>query len=161
VTPKTGDGINPAVNTVPGQVVAAVRHPAIGVGLIFNRGLQLRADNMTVIAKTLLVTHIADTGTPTRHVAVLVRKVNGVVVPLKDNAVVLSLMAFRAQFVSAHLVGVRQRNGIPLLKNGAGEKDIEAKTQPRTEGTYSLHGYPFSLKNKQVSEKHCGSLRLL
>lgn len=161
MTPKARDGINPAVNAVPGQVVAAVGHPAVGVGLIFNRGLQLSAGNMTVIAKTLLVAHIADPGTPARHVAVLVRKVNGVVVPLKDNAVVLSLMTFCAQVVSAHLVGVHQRNGIPLLKNGAGEKDIEAKTQPRTEGTYSLHGYSLSLKNKQVSEKHCGSLSLL
>jgi len=41
-------------------------------------------------------------------------------------------MAFRAQVVSAHLVGVRQRNGIPLLQNSASEKDIEAKAQPRT-----------------------------
>jgi hypothetical protein len=127
VTPKTGDGINPAVNAVPGQVVTAVRHPAVCIGLIFNRGLQLSAGNMTVIAKTLLVAHIANPGTPTRLVAVLVRKVNGVVVPLKDNAVVLSLMAFRAQFVSAHLVGVSHWNGIPLLQKGAGKKDIEAK----------------------------------
>jgi len=132
VTPKTGGGINPAVNTVPGQVVAAVRHPAVGAGLIFNRGLQLSAGNMTVIAKTLLVAHIANPATPARLVAVLVRKVNGVVVPLKDNAVLLSLMAFRAQFVSAHLVGVSHWNGIPLLRNSAGEKDIEAKAQPRT-----------------------------
>jgi len=131
MTPKTGDGINPAVNTVPGQVVAAVRHPAVGAGLIFDRGLQLSAGNMTVIAKTLLVAHIANPATPARLVAVLVRKVNGVVVPLKDNAVLLSLMAFRAQFVSAHLVGVSHWNGIPLLRNSAGEKDIEAKAQPR------------------------------
>ena len=126
MTPKTGDGINPAVNAVPGQVVAAVGHPAVGVGLIFNRGLQPSAGNMTAIAKTLLVAHIADPGTPARLVAVLVRKVNGVVVPLKDNAVVLSLMACRAQVVSAHLVGVLRRNGIPLPKKGAGEKDREA-----------------------------------
>jgi len=133
MTPKTRDGINPAVNAVPGQVVAAVGHPAVGAGLIFNRGLQLSAGNMTVIAKTLPVAHIADPGTPTRLVAVLVRKVNGVVVPFVDNAAVLSLMAFRAQVVSAHLVGVRQRNGIPLLQNSAGEKDTEAKAQqPRT-----------------------------
>ena len=132
MTPKTGDGINPAVNAVPGQVVAAVRHPAVGAGLIFNRGLQLSAGNMTVIAKTLLVAHIANPGTPARLVAVLVRKVNGVVVPLKDNAALLSLMAFRAQFVSAHLVGVCHRNGISLLRKGTGEKDIEAKAQPRT-----------------------------
>ena len=131
MTPKTGDWINPAVNAVSGQVVAAVRHPAVGVGLIFNRGLQLSAGNMTVIAKTLLVAHIADPSTSARLVAVLVRKVNGVVVPLKDNAVLLSLMAFRAQFVSAHLVGVSHWNGIPLLRNSAGEKDIEAKAQPR------------------------------
>jgi len=131
VTPKTGGGINPAVNTVPGQVVAAVRHPAVGAGLIFNRGLQLSAGNMAVIAKTLLVAHIANPATPARLVAVLVRKVNGVVVPLKDNTVLLSLMAFRAQFVSAHLVGVSHWNGIPLLRNSAGEKDIEAKAQPR------------------------------
>jgi len=132
VTPKTGDGINPAVNAVPGQVVAAVRHPAVGVGLIFNGGLQLSAGNMTVIAKTLLVAHIADPGTPTRFMAVLVRKVNGVVVPFVDNAVVLSLMAFRAQVVSAHLVGVHRRNGIPLPKKGTGKEDKEAKAQPRT-----------------------------
>ena len=132
MTPKTRDGINPAVNAVPGQVVAAVRHPAVGAGLVFNRGLQLSAGNMTVIAKTLLVAHIADPGTPARLVAVLVRKVNGVVVPLKDNAALLSLMAFRAQFVSAHLVGVSHWNGIPLLRKSAGEKDIEAKAQPRT-----------------------------
>jgi hypothetical protein len=132
MTPKTGDWINPAVNAVSGQVVAAVRHPAVGVGLIFNRGLQLSAGYMTVIAKTLLVAHSADPSTSARLVAVLVRKVNGVVVPLKDNAVLLSLMAFRAQFVSAHLVGVSHWNGIPLLRNSAGEKDIEAKAQPRT-----------------------------
>ena len=132
MTPKTGDWINPAVNAVSGQVVAAVRHPAVGVGLIFNRGLQLSAGYMTVIAKTLLVAHIADPSTSARLVAVLVRKVNGVVVPLKDNAVLLSLMAFRAQFVSAHLVGVSHWNGIPLLRNSAGEKDIEAKAQPHT-----------------------------
>ena len=132
MTPKTRDGINPAVNAVSGQVVAAVRHSAVGVSLVFNRGLQPSAGNMTVIAETLLVAHIADPGTPARRVAVLVRKVNGVVVPLKDNAVVLSLMAFRAQFVSAHLVGVSHWNGIPLLRNSAGEKDIEAKAQPRT-----------------------------
>jgi len=132
MTPKTRDGINPAVNAVPGQVVAAVRHPAVGAGLIFNRGLQASAGNMTVIAKTLLVAHIANPGTPARLVAVLVRKVNGVVVPLKDNAALLSLMACRAQVVSAHLVGVYHRNGISLLRKGTGEKDIEAKAQPRT-----------------------------
>jgi len=132
MAPKTRDGINPAVNAVPGQIVAAVRHPAVGASLIFNRGLQLSAGNMTVIAKTLLVAHIANPGTPTRLVAVLVRKVNGVVVPLKDDAALLSLMACRAQVVSAHLVGVSHWNGIPLLRNSAGEKDIEAKAQPRT-----------------------------
>ena len=83
MAPKTRDGINPAVNAVPGQIVAAVRHPAVGASLIFNRGLQLSAGNMTVIAKTLLVAHIANPGTPTRLVAVLVRKVNGVVVRSK------------------------------------------------------------------------------
>ena len=132
MTPKTGDGINPAVNAVPGQVVAAVRHPAVGVGLILDRGLQLSAGNMTVIAETLLVTHTANPGTPARLVAVLVRKVNGVVVPFVDNAVVLSFMAFRAQVVSAHLVGVHRRSGIPLPKKGAGKEDGEAKTQPNT-----------------------------
>ena len=132
MAPKTRDGINPAVNTVPGQVVATVRHPAVSVGLIFNRGFQLSAGNMTVIAKTLLVAHTANPGTPARLVAVLVRKVNGVVVPFVDNAVVLSFMAFRAQVVSAHLVGVHRRNGIPLPKKGAGKEDREAKAQPRT-----------------------------
>lgn len=55
VTAEAGSRIDPGVDPVPGKVVAAMLHPPIVFGLIFNGRFEFRAGHVTVVAETLFV----------------------------------------------------------------------------------------------------------
>ena len=113
MTTVAGNGIKPAVNPVPAQVVTTVGHPAVVLSLVFNGGFQFRFQHMAVITKTLPVAHVTDLPVHSRHLTVVVGEINRMVVTFIDNGFGLGLVTFCAHLVSRHLFEVLRRNGIP------------------------------------------------
>jgi hypothetical protein len=122
VAAVTGNGINPAVNLVPAQVIPTMGHPAVVLSLVLNGGFQVRFQHMAVITKTLLVAHVTDLPVHSRHLTMVLGEIERVIVTLKDNSFGLGLVTFCAHLGSRHLFGVLGRNGISRAHRGTGEK---------------------------------------
>jgi len=101
-----GNGIKPAVNPVPTQVVSTMGHPPVVLRLVLNGGFQVRFQNMAVITETLLVAHVTNLPVHFRHLTMVVGEINRMVVALIDNSFGFGFMTFCAHLVSRHLFGV-------------------------------------------------------
>jgi hypothetical protein len=129
MTLKTGNGIDPAVNLVPRQVVSPVRKPAVVFSLVLDGWLEFYVSDVTAIAETLPVAHAADLGVPFRHhsVTVFCRKIEVMVVTLVNEGIGFCLVAFGAHLVSGNLLRVLHGEPIALLERGTGNNQEKAK----------------------------------
>lgn len=150
----TGNGINPAVNLVPAQVIPTMGHSSIVLRLILNGGLQFRFQHMAVITKTVLVAHVTDWTVCSRHLTVIFGEIDRMVVTFIDNGFGLGLVTFRAHLVSGHLFGMLGRNGISWGHGGTGKKKDHTAAEKNMKSVDFAHGSLLSVREKSSSSAH-------
>ena len=143
MTLETGNGVNPAVNLVPGQVVSTVRHPAVVCSLVLDGWLEFYIGRVTAIAETLFVAHAADLRVSFRHLTVtfVAGKIEGMVVTLVDDGFTFCLVAFRTHLVSGHFLRVLHGEAIAVLERGTGSNQNKGKAKQMKKGRCFFHSF--------------------
>ena len=100
MTAETGSGIDTSFNPVACKIIPSVLHPAIVLGLIFQRRLELDAGGMAITAKALIMTHGTDALVLVRHHPVIICKQGCMIVTFKIKRFLFESMAFCAEFPS-------------------------------------------------------------
>jgi len=122
MTAPARHGIDPAVDSMAGYIVPPMRHAPVGVCLVFDRGLQLRPDPMTVIAEVGFMAHVTNFHLLSRDRTVVFHKQGGVDVAPVGDIVIGLIMAVRAVFeVFTLFFRMQQGRCPPLLRAGTGQ----------------------------------------
>ena len=88
--------IQPAVDAMPRQLVAHMRHAPVRAGLVLDGRFQFNACTVTVVAKTELVTHGTNTLTLFGNAPMIVRKIGGMHIAPIGKFFIIGIMTFQA-----------------------------------------------------------------
>lgn len=121
VAAETFSRIEPTVDAVPGQVVAAVGHATTRITMVLDRRFQPRARSVTIGAKTRLMTYRADPLTAHGGQAVILPEQRCMLKSPKREFMGFGIMTLRASAQVSLFLGMPQGQVFPLGPAGTGQ----------------------------------------